>query len=96
MKPTLTHWNQFEILEKISAGKPIDDILLKKELHYYDNKTGEFLYPVTTHWEPEYVLEAFINGIELILLSEQIDLVMPASMLNFRCYKEIHTMSMPI
>lgn len=82
MRPNLIHWNQFEILEKITSGSSLDDILLQKKINLIDNKTGEFLMPVEYFWEPYYVLEAFVNTIETILLSDQVNLLVPESMIE--------------
>ena len=82
MKPTLLHWDQFEILEKIASGMQGDDLLIYERVNLIDDKTGELLYPITKSWKPIYVLEAFVNGIESILLSEQVDIVIPESMLE--------------
>ncbi len=82
MRPNLIHWNQFEILEKIVSGLPIKEILLQKRVNLIDDKTGEFLMPIEYTWEPHYAIEAFVNTIETILLSDQVDLLIPASMIN--------------
>ena len=80
MRPNLIHWNQFEILEKIVSGLDLREILLQKQDNFSD-ESGES-HTIEYSWEPYYIVEAFVNTIETILLSDQVDLLIPESMIQ--------------
>ncbi len=82
MKPNLIHWNQFNICEKIASHLSQKEVQLQYSQMLVDKDTGEDLYPIEVSWETSYVLESFINTIETLVLSEQVDLVIPESMLK--------------
>ena len=82
MRPNLIHWNQFDILEKIAAGLSYDEVLLQKTVNLLDDKTGEHFSTITYSWEPAYIIEAFVNSLETVFLSDQIDLIIPEKMMG--------------